>query len=109
VLRRIFGPKREETGSWGKLHNDELHSLYCSYNIVRVIKSKRMRWAVHVARMGREGVFTRFLVGRTESKRPLGRPRRRWEGNIKMDLRERVIDGPNWVRLAQDRVYWRAM
>jgi hypothetical protein len=75
VLRRIFGPKREEDGSWRKFHNDELHSLYSSPNIVRVIKSRRMRWAGHV-------------VGRPESKRPLERPRRRWEDNIKMDLRE---------------------
>jgi hypothetical protein len=87
VLRRIFGPKREEDGSWRKLHNDDLHSLYSSPNIVRVIKSRRM-WAVHVARTkdGR-GVY-RVLVGRPKGKRPLGRPRRRWEDNIKMDLRE---------------------
>jgi hypothetical protein len=75
-LRRIFGPKREEDGSWRKLHNDELHSLYSSQNIVRVIKSRRMRWAGHVARMGeRRGVY-RVLVGKPGGKRPLGRPRR---------------------------------
>jgi hypothetical protein len=74
----IFGPKREEDGSWRQLHNDELHSLYSSLNIVRVIKSRRMRWAGHVARMGeRRGVY-RVLVGRPEGKSPLGRPRRRW-------------------------------
>jgi hypothetical protein len=83
VLRKVFGPKREEDGSWRKLHNDELHGLYSSPNIVRVIKSRRMRWARHVARMG-EG---RVLVGKPEGKRPLGKPRRRWEDNIKMDLR----------------------
>jgi hypothetical protein len=104
VLRRIFGPKRKEDGSWRKLHNDELHSLYSSPNIVKVIKSRRMRWAGHVARTGeRMGVYT-VLVGRLEGKRPLGRPRRRWEDNIKMDLREIGIDGANWIQLAQDRV-----
>jgi hypothetical protein len=86
------------------LHNDELHNLYSSPNIVRVIKSRRMRWAGHVARMGeRRGVY-RVLVGKPEGKRPLGRPRRRWEDDIKMDLREIGIDGANWIQLAQDRV-----
>jgi hypothetical protein len=95
VLTKIFGPKREEDGLWRKLHNDELHSLYSSLNIVRVIKSRRMMWAGHVARTveGR-GVY-RVLVGRPEGKRPLGRPRRGWENNIKMDLREIGIDGAN--------------
>jgi hypothetical protein len=107
VLRRIFGPKREEDGSWRKFHN-ELHSLYSSPNIVRVIKSRRMRWAGHVAHMGkRRGVY-RVLVGRPEGKRPLGRRRRRWEDNIKMELREIRIDGENWIQLAQARVQWRA-
>jgi hypothetical protein len=77
VLRRIFGPKREEVGSWRKLHNDELHSLYSSPNIVRVIKSRRMRWAGHVARMGEGRGAYRVLVEKPEGKRPLGRPRRR--------------------------------
>jgi hypothetical protein len=86
------------------LHNDELHSLYSSPNIVRVIKSRRMRWVGHVARMEEgKGVY-RFLDGRPEGKRPLGRPRRRWEDNIKIDLREIGIDGANWIQLAQDRV-----
>jgi hypothetical protein len=87
VLRRIFGPKREDvTGEWRKLHNEELNGLYSVPNIVRVIKSRRMRWPGHVARMveGR-GVY-RVLVGKPEGKRPLGRPRRRWEDNIRMDL-----------------------
>jgi hypothetical protein len=90
------------------LHNDELHSLYSSPNIVRVIKSRRMRWTGHVVRMGKGRGVYRVLVGRLESKRPLGRPGRRWEDNIKMDLREIGIDGANWIQLAQDRVQWRA-
>jgi hypothetical protein len=106
VLRKIFGPKREVDGSWRKLHNDGLHSLYSSPNIVRVIKSRRMRWVGHVARMWR-GVH-RVLVGRPEGKRPLGRPRRRWEDNIKMDRRGIGIDWANWIQLAQYRVQWRA-
>jgi hypothetical protein len=89
----IFGPKREEDGSWRKFHSDELHGLYSSLNIVRVIKSRRMRWAGHVARTGEGRGVYRFLVGRPEGKRPLGRPRRRWEDNIKMDLREIEING----------------
>jgi hypothetical protein len=86
VLRKIFGPKREKDGSWKKLHNYELHSLYSSPNIVRMIKSRRMRWAGHVARMGEGRSVYRVLVGRPKGTRPLGRPKRRWEDNIKMDL-----------------------
>jgi hypothetical protein len=107
-LRRIFGPKREEDGSWRKLHNDELHNLYSSLNIVRVIKSRRMRWAGHVASMGEGRHVYRVLVRRPEGKRPLGRPRHRWEDNIKVDLMETVIDGANWIQLAEDTVQWRA-
>jgi hypothetical protein len=93
VLRRIFGPKREEDGSWRKLHNDELHSLYSSSNTFRMIKSRRTRWAGHVVRM-REGTGVyRFLVGRPECKRTLGSPTRMWENNIKTDLSELVFDG----------------
>jgi hypothetical protein len=108
VLRKIFGPKREEDGSWRKLHNDELHDLYSSPNIVKEIESRRMRWAGHVARMGEGRGVYRFLVRRAEGKRPLGRPRCRWEDNIKMDLGEIGIDGANWIRLAQVRVQWKA-
>jgi hypothetical protein len=90
------------------LHNDELHSLYFLSNIVRVITSRRMKWAGHVARIGKGRGVYRVLVGRPEGKRPLGRPRRKWEDNIKMDLREIWIDGANWIQLAQDRVQWRA-
>jgi hypothetical protein len=93
---------------WRKLHNDGLHILYFSPNIVRVIKSRRMRWAGHVARMGEGRGVYRVLVGRPECKRPLGRPRRRWEYSIKLDLREIGIDGANWIRLAQDRAQWGA-
>jgi hypothetical protein len=103
VLRRIFGPKREEDRSWRKLHNDELHSLCSSPNIVKVIKSRRMRWAGHVACMGEGRDIYRVLVGRPKV-RPLGRPRCRWEGNIKLDLREIGINGANWIQLDQDRV-----
>jgi hypothetical protein len=89
VLRRIFGPKRDEaTGEWRRLHKEELNDLYSSPNINRVIKSRRMRWAGHVARMGGKRGAYRILVGRLEGKRPLGRPRRRLEDNIKMDLQE---------------------
>jgi hypothetical protein len=105
---RIFGPKREEDGSWRKLHNDELHSRYSSWNIVRVIKSRRMRWAGHAARMGEGRGVYRVLVGRPEGKRHMGRSRRRWEDNIKMALREIGIDGAHWIRLAEDRVQWQA-
>jgi hypothetical protein len=107
VLRKIFGPKREKDGSWRKLHNYELHDLYSSPNIVRVIKSRGMRWEGHVARMGEGRGVYRVLVGRPEGKRPLERPRGRLEDNIKMDLRDIGIDVVNWIRLAQDKVQLR--
>jgi hypothetical protein len=89
VLRRVFGSKRDEvTGEWRKLHNEELSDLYFLPNIVRVVKSRRMRWAGHVARMGEGRDVHRVLVGKPAGKRPLGRPRRRWEDNIKMNLQE---------------------
>jgi hypothetical protein len=101
VLRRIFGTKRDGvTGEWRKLHNEELNDLYCSPNIVRMIRSRRMRWAWHVARMEEGRGVHNVLVGRPEGKRPLGRPRRRWEDNINMDLQERfVVTGWSWLRI----------
>jgi len=89
VLRRIFGPRRDEvTGEWRRLHNEELNDLYCSTNIVRVIKSRRMRWAGHVARMDEEKGVYRVLVGKPAGKKPLERRSRRWVDNIRMDLQE---------------------
>ena len=89
ILRRVFGPKRDEvTGEWRKLHNEELSDLYALPNIVRMLKSRRMRWVGHVARMGEGKGVHRVLVGNPEGNRPLGRPRRRWEDNIKIDLQE---------------------
>ncbi|KAJ4430807.1 hypothetical protein ANN_19398 [Periplaneta americana] len=109
VLRKIFGAKRDEvTREWRKLHNAELQALYSSPDIIRNIKSRRLRWAGHVARMGESRNAYRVLVVRPEGKRPLGRPRRRWEDNIKMDLREVGYDGRHWINLSQDRDQWRA-
>jgi len=110
VLRRVFGRKRiEVTGAWRKLHNEELNDLYSLPNIVRVVKSRRMRWAGHVARMGEDRGVHRVLVGKHEGKRPLGRPRRRWEDNIKMDLQEVGGGRGDWMELVQDRDRWRAL
>jgi hypothetical protein len=107
VLRRIFGPKRDEaTGEWRRLHNEELNDLYSSLNIIRVIKSRRMRWAGYVARMGEKTGAYRSLVERSEGRRPLGRPRRRWEDNIEIDLQE-MGSGMGWIELAQDEDRWR--
>jgi hypothetical protein len=104
VLGRIFGPKRDEvTGGWRKLHNEELHCLYSSSSIFRVIKARRMRWAGHVGRMGEVRGAYNILVGRPEGRRPLGGPRRRWDDNIKMDLREIGFGDVDWIHLAQDR------
>jgi hypothetical protein len=89
VLRRVFGPNRDEvTGEWTKLNNEELNDLYSLPNIVRVVKSRRMRWSKHVARMGEGRGAYRVLVGKPEGTKPLARPRRRWEDNIKRDLKE---------------------
>jgi hypothetical protein len=110
VLRRIFGPKRDEvTGSWRKLHNEEPHNLYFSPSIIRIIKSRGMRWAGHVARMGKKRNAYRILMENPDGKRSLGRPRRRWVDYIKMDLREIGCDGRAWLDLAQDRDQWRAL
>jgi hypothetical protein len=110
ALRRIFEPKRDEvTGEWRKLHNEELHNLYSSPDIIRQAKSRRMRWAGHVARMGEERKVHKVLVGKPEGKGPLGRTRRRWEDGISMDLREIGFEGADWIRLAQDRDRWRAV
>jgi hypothetical protein len=110
VLRRVFGPKRDEvTGEWRKLHNEELNDLYSLPNIVRVVKSRRMRLAGHVARMGEERGVHRVLVGKPEGKRPLGRPRHKWEDNIKMDVQDVGGVRGDWMELAQDRDRWRAL
>jgi len=110
VLRRIFGPRRDEvTGDWSRLHNEELNDLYSSPNIVRVIKWRRMRWAGHVTRMGEERGVYWVLVGKLEGKRPLGRTRRRWVDNIRMDLQEVGCGYVDWIGLAQDRDRWRAL
>jgi len=110
LLRRIFGPRRDEvTGEWKRLHNEELNDLYSSPNIVRVIKWRRMRWAGHVARMGEGRGVCRVLVGKPEGRRPLGRPRRRWVYNIKMDLQEVGCGYMDWIGLAQDRDMWRTL
>jgi hypothetical protein len=94
VLRRIFGHKRDEVmGEWRKLHNEERHNLYSSPDIIRQVKSRRMRWAGHVSHMGEEKKVYKVLVGKPEGKRPLGRPRRRWEDGIRMDLREIGLRG----------------
>ena len=108
VLRRVFGPKRDEvTGEWRKLHNEELDDLYCSPNIIRVMKSRRMRWAGRVACMGeRRGVYS-ILVGKPEGKRSLGISRRRWEDNIKLE--ELVWGSMGWIDLVQKRDSWRAL
>jgi hypothetical protein len=109
-LRRIFGPKRNEvTGGWRKLFNEELHNFYSSPSIIRMIKSRRMKWAGHVARMGEKRNACMILVGKPEGNRPLGRPRRRWVDNIKMNLSEIGWDGMDWIDLAQDRDRWRAL
>ena len=110
VLGRIFGPRRDEvTGEWRRLHNEELNDLYSSSNIVRVIKSRRMRWAEHVARVGVERGVYRVLVGKPEGRRPQGRPRRRWVDNIRTDLQEVECVYMDWIGLTQDRNSWRTL
>ena len=110
ALRRIFVPKRDEVeGEWRKLHNEELKICTAHPNTARVIKSRRIRWAGHVARMGESiGIFI-VLVGKPEGKRPLGKPRRRWDDNIKMDLQEVGFGGMDWIDLTQNTDRWRAL
>jgi hypothetical protein len=110
VLRRIIGPKRDEvTGEWRTLHNEELRDLYSLPSIIRIIKSRRMRWAGLVARMGEKRNAYRLLVGKQEGKRPLRRPRRRWVDNIRMDLGDVGWGDVDWIGLAQGRNRWRAL
>jgi hypothetical protein len=110
ALRRICGPKRDEvTGDWRKLHNEELYNLYSSPNIIKMIKSSRMRWAGHVARMGEKMNAYRILVGKSEVKRPVGRPRCSWVDDIKINVIETGWDGMDCIDLAQDRDQRRAV
>jgi len=110
VLRRIFGPRRDEvTGKWRRLNNEELNDLYSSPNIVRVIKSRRVRWAGHVACMGEERGVYKILLGKLEGRRPLGRPRHRWMDNIRMDLQEVGCGYMDWIGLTQDRDRWQTL
>jgi len=110
MLRRIFGPKRDEvTWEWRKLRNDKLNDLYSLPSIVWVIKSRRMRWAPHVALMREGRGVYRVLVGKPEGKRPLGRPSSRWEYNTNMDLEGVGCEGMDWIDVAQDRERWRAL
>jgi hypothetical protein len=107
---RIFGTKRDGlTGGWRKLYNEEIHNLYSSPSIIRIIKSRTMRWAGHVARMGEKRNVYRLLVGKPEGKKPLGRPRRRWIDNVKIDLLEIGLSVVDWIGLAQNRYRWRAL
>ena len=109
VLRRVFGPKRDEvTGEWIKLHNEELMDIYSLPNIVRLVKSRRMRWAGYVARMGEGRGVHSVLVGKPEGMRPLWKPRRRWDDNINLYIQE-VGGCGDWMELAQDRDRWRAL
>jgi hypothetical protein len=110
VLRRIFGPKKDGvTGGWRKLHNVELHNLYSSPSIIRIIKSRRMKWAGHVGWMGEKRNMYRLLVGKPEGKRPLGSLRHRWMDNIKMNLLEIGLNVVDWIGVAQDRYRRRAL
>ena len=110
VLRKIFGPGRDEvTGEWRRLNNEELSDLYSSPNIVRVIKSRIMRWAGHVARMGEERESYRIMVGKPEGRRRLRRPRHRWVDYIRIDLRDVGCAYVDWIRLALDKDRWRTL
>jgi hypothetical protein len=110
VLRRILGPKRDEVaGEWRKLHNEELHDLYSSPSVITIIKSRRMSWSGHVARMGEKMNAYRLLVGNPEGKRQLRRKRRRWVDNIRMDLGEVGRGDVDWIGLAKDRNRWKTV
>jgi hypothetical protein len=110
MLNRISERKRDEvTEEWRKLHNEELNDMYSSPNTFRIIKSRRMRWAEHVAFMGEKRGVYRVLVGKTEGKRPLWRPRSKWDDNTKTDLQEVVCGDMDWIELAQDRYRWRVL
>jgi hypothetical protein len=110
VLSKIFGPKRDEvTGEWRKLHYEELRNLLSSPSIIRIIKSRRNKWAAYAARMGENRNAYKLLVGKPEGKRPLGRPRRRWVDNIRMNLGEVEWGDVDWIGLAKDRNRWRAL
>jgi hypothetical protein len=98
VLRRIFGPERDVAGGWRIAHDEKLHYVYASPNIIRVTKTRSMRWVGHVARMGEMRNEYNILVGRPDGKRILGKPRRKWEDNIRIDV--------DWIHLAQDRDQW---
>jgi hypothetical protein len=110
MLWRMFGPKRDEvTRDLRKLHNEKINNLYSSPNIIRMMKSRSMRWAGHVARMGATRNAYRILVGKPEGNSPLGKPIRRWVDNINIDLIEIGWDSMDWIDLAQDRDQWRAL
>jgi hypothetical protein len=110
VPRRILGPKRDEVRrDWRKLHNEELNNLYFSPNIIRMIKSRGMRWAGHVAQIRKKRNVCRILVAKPKGRGPLGRPRCRWVDNIKMDLKETGWSSMDWIDLDQDRDQWRAL
>ena len=109
ILRRILELKRDENGEWRRFHSKELHSLYRSPNIVRVITSIRLRWAGYVARREEGRSAFKILTGKPTGKRPLGRPRRRWEDNIRMELEEIDVNAGNWVDSAQEKNYWRVL
>ena len=109
ILRRVFAPKKDENAEYRRLYNDEFHNLYSSPNIFRAINSRRLRWVGHIARMEEGRSAFKILKAKPTGKRPLGRPRRRWEDNIRMDLEEIGINAGNWVDSAQDRDYWRAL
>jgi hypothetical protein len=110
MVRRIFKSKRYEViGGWRKMHSEELHNLYFSPSKIIMTKSRRMRWTEHVARMGEKRNAYRILVGKSERKRPLGKSKRRWKDNVRMDLREIGWGGVDWIDLAQDKNQWKAL